>query len=96
MSDAPDSPERSRKRMGRPPVYPQGRRILSLSLTVDEAEKLRRMGTTLFVKEAVTALPATDEDRGEQPHLVAFRLTDAEFERLEAKGGVEWIKKLLI
>ncbi|MDO5532302.1 hypothetical protein [Sutterella sp.] len=67
-----------------------------MTFPTDVAARLRVLGNSAFVREAVTALPATDENRDERPHLVAFRLTHEEFERLEAKGGVEWIKKLLI
>ncbi|MDO5532959.1 hypothetical protein [Sutterella sp.] len=89
------SSEKMPTRMGRPPLYPQGRKVITLSFPVDVAARLKVLGNSLFVKEVVAALPEGDEDREKRPHMVAFRLTDVEFERLEAKGGVEWIKDLL-
>lgn len=73
---------------GRPTLYPQGRKTVSLSLPVDVAEKLKQLGGSRWVQAAIRSSTATTDG-------VSITLTKDEFSELQARGGISFLKDML-
>ena len=73
---------------GRPTLYPQGRKTVSLSLPVDVAEKLKQLGGSRWVQAAIRSSTATTDG-------VTITLTKDEFAELQARGGITFLKDIL-
>lgn len=82
-------------KIGRPVVYPQGRRTVTLSLPSDTAAKLKALGNSKFVKTAVDAAYLSDYAGPEATRVVSVALTEAEYERFIALGAQAWLIALL-
>ena len=72
---------------GRPTLYPQGRKTVSLSLPVEVAEKLKQLGGSRWVQAAIRSTATNDG--------VTITLTQDEFAELQARGGISFLKDIL-
>lgn len=81
----------NRAKIWRPVVYPQGRRIVTLSLPSDTAAKLKSLGNSKFVKTTVDAAYLSDHASPEGTRVVSVAFTEAEYERFIALGGKAWL-----
>ncbi|WP_295480607.1 hypothetical protein [uncultured Sutterella sp.] len=90
MTKSSEHPKNGAK-IGRPVVYPQGRRIVTLSLPSDTAAKLKALGNSKFVKTAVDAAYLSDHADLEVTRVVSLAFTEVEYERFIALGGKAWL-----
>ena len=74
---------------GRPVVYSQGRKTISLSLPTDAAEKLKQLGGSRWVQAAIRS-SAAGKTNG-----VTITLSEDEYKELQARGGIDFLKSLL-
>lgn len=84
-------PPKNGAKIGRPVVYPQGRRTVTLSLPSDTAAKLKALGNSKFVKTTVDTAYLSDHASPEVPRVVSMVFTEAEYERFIALGGKTWL-----
>lgn len=78
-------------RRGRPRVFPQGTKAVTLSLPTDVANDLKRLGGSKWVR---TMIVQTIDSHSSDKNIV-LRLTNEEYERLMNLGGIPFLLKQL-
>lgn len=78
-------------RRGRPRVFPQGTKAVTLSLPIDVANDLRQLGGSKWVR---TMIVQTIDSNSSDKNIV-LRLTNEEYDRLMKLGGIPFLLKQL-
>lgn len=78
-------------RIGRPVVYPQGRRTVTLFLPSDTEAKLKELDNSKFVKTAVYAACLSVQASPEETRVIPAAFSEDKYERFFALGGKAWL-----